>query len=227
MDSLCEPNGYYRAMIANKLLNYSSEIGKRIDADRFKQLSSGEAVEARLPYGDPFLIRNYARLVFNANLLPQDVEQTKAYFERFLIIPFTVTIPKEQRDIELAQKIIDNELSGVFNWVLSGLNRLIAQKGFSQCDAAERELENYRSESDSVKMFLEDSDYQKSVNGNKPLKELYIEYNSYCRDYGYRACSLKTFSQRLKDKGFEMNKTKYGLIVYIEKNNTDNNSLPF
>jgi len=76
IDTLCEPNGYYRAMIANKLLNYSSEIGKRFEVDKFKQLSSGEPVEARLPYGEPFQIRNYARMVFNANQLPKDIEQT-------------------------------------------------------------------------------------------------------------------------------------------------------
>jgi len=70
IDTLCEPNGYYRAMIANKLLNYSSEIGKRFEVDKFKQLCSNEPVEARLPYGEPFQIRNYARMVFNANQFP-------------------------------------------------------------------------------------------------------------------------------------------------------------
>lgn len=164
VDTLCEQNGYYRAMIANKLINYSSEMSKWFEVDRFKQLCSGEPVEARLPYGEPFQIRNYARLIFNTNQLPKDIEQTTAYFRRFLIIPFSVTIPIEQQDIELSKKIIDNELSGVFNWVLSGLDRIVNQKGFSKCDAAEKELEQYRRESDSVEMFIEDNDYQKSIN---------------------------------------------------------------
>jgi len=82
-------------MIANKLINYSSEIGKRFEVDKFKQLCSGEPVEARLPYGDPFQIRNYARLVFNANQLPKDIEQTNAYFRRFLIIPFVKEILRQ------------------------------------------------------------------------------------------------------------------------------------
>jgi putative DNA primase/helicase len=221
IDTLCEQNGYYRAMIANKLINYSSEIGKRFEVDKFKQLCSGEPVEARLPYGEPFQIRNYARLVFNANQLPKDTEQTNAYFRRFLIIPFTVTIPTGQQDIELSKKIIDNELSGVFNWVLRGLDRIIKQKGFSKCDAAERELEQYRRESDSVEMFIDENDYRKSVNSNKPLKDLYSEYRSYCDEVGNRICSLKTFSQRLKDKGFEVVRVESGRVVYVKQGNNE------
>jgi putative DNA primase/helicase len=221
IDALCEQNGYYRAMIANKLINYSSEIGKRFEVDKFKQLCSGEPVEARLPYGEPFQIRNYARLVFNANQLPKDTEQTTAFFRRFLIIPFTVTIPPGQQDIELSKKIIDNELSGVFNWVLSGLDRIIKQKGFSKCDAAEKELEQYRRESDSVEMFIDENDYRKSINDSKQLKDLYSEYRIYCNDVGNRTCSLKTFSQRLKDKGFEVMRNNAGRIIYIEQSNNE------
>jgi len=221
VDTLCEQNGYYRAMIANKLINYSSEMGKRFEVDKFKQLCSGEPVEARLPYGEPFQIRNYARLIFNTNQLPKDIEQTTAYFRRFLIIPFAVTIPPEQQDIELSKRIIDNELSGVFNWVLAGLSRIVTQKRFTHCDAAEKELEQYRRESDSVEMFIEDNDYRKSNNESKSLKEFYSEYRSYCNDVGSKTCALKTFSARLKDKGFEISRITAGRIIYIEQRNND------
>ena len=219
--NLCEQSGYYRAMLANKLLNYSSEIGKYLEADTFKQLCSGEPVEARLPYNDPFIIRSYSRLAFNCNQLPKDVEQTYAFFRRFLIIPFSVTIPKEKRDIELAQKIIDKELSGVFNWVLRGLERITRQKDFTRCDAVEKELERYRRESDSVLMFLEEYDYQKSVHSTKPLQDLYSEYKTYCADAGNRACGRNTFAQRLNDKGFEVIKIRGARIVYVENRNSN------
>ena len=221
IDNLCEQNGYYRAMISNKLLNYSSEIGKRFEVDKFKQLCSGEPVEARLPYGEPFQIRNYARLVFNANQLPKDIEQTTAYFRRFLIIPFSETIPHERQDIELSKKIIDNELSGVFNWVLRGLDRIVKQKAFSRCDAAAKELEQYRRESDSVEMFIDENNYQKSGSNNKSLKEFYSEYRNYCIEAGNKTCSLKTFSHRLRDKGFEISRITTGMIVYIENKRID------
>ena len=85
-------------MIANKLVNYASEISGKLETSIFKQLVSGEPVEARLPYGKPFSITGYAKLIFNCNELPKDVEQTRGYFRRFLIIPFEVTIPEAEQD---------------------------------------------------------------------------------------------------------------------------------
>ena len=97
LQSLTEEKGYHRANLANKLVNYASEISGRLDANLFKQLVSGEPIEARLPYGQPFILRDYAKLIFNCNELPADVEHTPAYFRRFLIVPFGVAIPEAEQ----------------------------------------------------------------------------------------------------------------------------------
>lgn len=52
LQSLTDEKGYQKAMIANKLLNYASEINGKLEASMFKKLISGEPVEARLPYGN-------------------------------------------------------------------------------------------------------------------------------------------------------------------------------
>ncbi len=84
----------------NKLLNYSSELGgrKAIDSDLFKKLVSGEPVQCRLKYGQSFFSVRYAKMMFNCNELPRDVEITHAFFRRFLIIPFSETIPENEQD---------------------------------------------------------------------------------------------------------------------------------
>lgn len=128
LQSLTDEKGYHRAKISNKLVNYASEISSKLETTIFKQLVSGEQVEARLPYGQPFIMKQYAKLIFNCNELPRDVEHNTAYFRRFLIIPFEVTIPPDEQDKTLHTKIIENELTGVFNWVLKGLDRLLQNK---------------------------------------------------------------------------------------------------
>jgi putative DNA primase/helicase len=178
---------------------------------------SGEPIQARLPYGEPFTLRNYAKLIFNCNELPKDVEHTEAYFRRFLIIPFEVKIPESEQDKNLHQKIIDNELSGVFNWVLDGLNRLLANKRFSECEAVKKALENYKLESDTVRLFLSDNDYKKSITNEKPLKDLFSEYRNYCNESGFKSCSIKTFSDRLKNLGFQIHRKGFGMAIDIEK----------
>jgi putative DNA primase/helicase len=204
--SLCEESGYFRAGLQNALVNYSSELGsgRQFNSDRFKQLCSGEPLEARLLYKDAFTIRNYARLFFNVNILPRNVEHTDAFFRRFLLIPFNVTIPPEMQDKKLAQKIIATELPGVLNWALAGLKRVVRQEGFSECKASEEALEQYKVESNTVLLFLQENEYQPSDTGREERKKLYEEYKNFCFGDGHKVCSAAEFYSRLKSAGYRL-----------------------
>jgi putative DNA primase/helicase len=217
LNSLTDEKGYHRANLANKLLNYASEISGNLEASLFKQLVSGEPIEARLPYCEPFILTDYAKLVFNCNELPFVTEHTHAFFRRFTIIPFDVTIEEKDQDRELANKIIDNELSGVFNWVLEGLRRLLENKKITYCEAVNNQLELYKKQSDTVQLFLDDDHYLKSVDEYMPLQELYLFYRCYCSESGYKACSKKTFSERLKNISFTIERKSYGMAIYAKK----------
>lgn len=217
LQSLTEEKGFYRAKISNKLINYASEINGKLEASLFKAMVSGEPVEACLKYGQPFTMTDYAKFIFNCNELPKDVEHTNAYFRRFLIIPFDVTIPEAEQDKNLHAKIIDNELSGVFNWVLEGLYRLLKQKRFSICEASKQAVEKYKLESDSVQMFLSENGYNVSAVNDMPLKDLFGEYRSYCIESGFKACSLRTFADRLRNIGYSTERKGYGMAINAEK----------
>lgn len=217
LQSLTDASGYYRAKLGNKLVNYASEINGKLETSIFKQLVSGEPVEARLPYGEPFMQRNYAKLIFNCNELPKDIEHTEAFFRRFLIVPFDITIPAEEQNPNLSKEIIENELSGVFNWVLQGVDRLLKQQGFTPCEAAAEAVNRFRTESDSVAMFLSESGYKCSNRTTEPLKEIYRSYTYYCNDSGYRPCSKITFSDRMRGLGYVSKRSNAGMEFWIEK----------
>jgi putative DNA primase/helicase len=216
LQSLTAENGNSRAMLVNKLLNYASEINGKLESNIFKLLISGEPVEARLLYKNTQTISDYARFMFNCNELPKEVENTNAFFRRFIILPFRVTIPPNKQDKELSKRIIESELSGVFNWVLNGLTRLLKNKDFSQSNIVQNEVLQYQKESDSVMMFLEDENYQKSIDKDIPLKTLFSDYKTYCNDSGFYNGSIRTFSSRLRKNGFLIKRKSYGNAVYIE-----------
>ncbi len=217
LQSLTNENGYYRAKLANKLVNYASEISGNLETAVFKQIVSGEPIEARLPYGEPFILTRYGKLIFNCNELPKDVEHTRAYFRRFIIIPFSVIIPENEQDTQLAHKIAGAELSGVFNWVLKGLDRLLAQKRFTLCDAARQATEQYEKLSDSVRVFLEDSGYNQSPNGYIPIKDLYTDYRVSCIEDGCKPVSKINFIKRLESCGIVVERKNAGKVAFIEK----------
>jgi putative DNA primase/helicase len=220
LQSLTQEPAYSRAHLANKLVNYASEISGKLEADTFKQLVSGEPVEARLPYGHPFTLTDYAKLIFNCNELPSDVEHTNAFFRRFLIVPFSVIIPDAEQDKQLAAKIIASELSGVFNWVLAGLRRLLAQNQFTDAEVVAQQLDLYKHQSDSVRLFLDESDYQVDPERYMMMKDLYRDYKAYCIEDGLFPVKKPNFQKRLNAIGIRTERRNIGNVVYIGRSNT-------
>ena len=225
LQELTGESGYSRAELQNALLNYSSEINGRMDTSIFKMLSSGEPVSARRIYGSPFTMYDYARLAFNCNELPTDIEYTDAFFRRFIIIPFNETIPVEERDPDLSRKITGSELSGVFNWILGGLDRLLANGSFSKSSLISEQEERFRMESDSVYGFLVDNQYVPSKDGKMLLKELHKEYVQYCYDVlGCRPVIDRTLAKRLRSMGYDVSRVSSGTVVMIAEKASDGDS---
>ena len=222
LQGLTKPDSYDVAELSDKLLNYATEINGKLETSTFKQLVSGEAISVRKIYGTPFTMENYAKLIFNCNQLPKEVEHTKAFFRRFLIVPFGVTIPDHEQNPFLARDIINTELSGIFNWVLDGLKRLLAQKNFTESVAVTSEIEKYKKESDNVTMFMQETGYTKDTENNIQLSILYSEYKSYCSTNGYYYFSNSIFSKRLKNSGVKIERKSKGNYVYVKLNNVDN-----
>lgn len=216
--NLTGKEGYQRAELADKLLNYTTEINPRqIDTGMFKSLVSREPVEARRIYGRAFTIRNYAKLMFNCNILPEGNEINEAYYRRFCIIPFNVMIPEKEQDPSLATKIISTELPGIFNWVLDGLKRFIANERLSDSPSINDALIAYREQSDSVALFLEEIGYQPGNTSNLLLSVIYQEYNKYCNRCNLPSISMKAFSDALVAKRFFKKRTNRGVYVTFSK----------
>lgn len=220
LKDLCDDSKYTRAKLSSVLLNQSSELSSKIDAQNFKLLASTEPIQARLPYSEPWVMKDYAKLACNTNILPKDVEQSTGYYRRWLILEFNQTIKEENQDRDLVNKIIGSELPAIFNWVLAGLDRLLEQRGFSKCVAAEKALERYRDNSDSVRLFVKDMNYSASDSEMIDLKRLYSHYQEYCRQDGCQPVANRNFRARLKAIGINAKRFDTGWRVYIKKKST-------
>ena len=205
-----------RALIAYKLLNYGSEINATRTRDEFKNLVSNEPIQARLKYGNSFLMENYAKLTFNCNELPKDLDNLPAYFRRLIIIHFRVTIPEYEQDKTLAGKIISQELPGVFNWIIDGLKRLLKTEKFTESQIVKDTLETYKRESDSVACFIAENSYKPSSENYTLLKNLYADYRAFCVEDGASPLKKSNFKRRLETNGFAIERVTAGNRVYLE-----------
>lgn len=215
--ALTDSSGQTRAQFDGKLLNYTSEVGNNIDSEYFKQLVSGEPIEARFLYNNSFLLTDYGKLMFNANDLPPNLEKTSAMYRRWLIIPFDVTIPKEKQDKQLSQKIIASDLPGVLNWMIEGMQRVWQQKGYTEFEFQNDIIQEYRLDDDPIAGFIQEKGLKKSFEKTEMLKVLYPKFRNYCEDQGLKYITNKTFKQRLVSQfGFKSKRVNGGVAIYCE-----------
>ena len=188
-----------RSAIVGKMLNISHESGKDVNPNVLKQLTSGERVTVRRLYHNPDETNNYGKLIAAFNVLPR-AENTFGFFRRLLFLPYQVTIPKEEIDRQLAVKL-KLELPGILNWVLESLPELLSRREFSPCESSDKALEQYRLQSDNVRLFLneccEASDYTTLAS------EVFKAYRSFCINSSLRPIGKTRFYERLEKLGYE------------------------
>lgn len=168
-----------RAQIENKLVNISTESDAKLDYAVLKQLVSGEKVNVRILYKGTHTISRYAKFITSFNRLPKS-ESTFGFFRRWLLFPFNVTIPEEEQDIDLTKKLC-KELSGIFNWVLVALQKVQANRAFAKSALCDNALTNYKRQSNSVLLFMEER-CAFSTNEVTKLADLYGRYVAFCKE---------------------------------------------
>lgn len=208
---------HYLARIENTLLNYCTELGNRIDKPTFKQIVSGEPLEARRKYGQPFTVNIYGKLMCNGNELPTNIGSDPAFYGRVKIVHFAETIPDDEIDVFLADKIKADELSGILNWAIIGMKRLLETRKFTDCERSNQVLEQYKKDNNSVALFIEERGYKPDNNANPILlSKVFTDYKIFCENGLFRALHVQGFSKELRNLDFIVNSaSKNKTVVYV------------
>ena len=116
---------FAKAKLYQKHANLCSELGAREikDTGTLKQLTGEDMIFARELYQNGFNFRNFAKLIFSCNLLPDIGDKTLAMNERLAVVEFPNTFERgtPECDPDLYDKLtIPEELSGILNWMIEG-----------------------------------------------------------------------------------------------------------
>ena len=213
-------------LIEGKLLNYCSENEKTLDPTMFKTLVSGEPVLGKKLYSDVRTVSNYAKLMFNMNSLPDIKDESQSFVRRLLILNFNKK-PKKV-DPELHFKIIDKELAGIFNRVLTALTLLLKDKKFVYYKELDETLTQYKYENDVVQQFIDEVHETGFPRGLTKVSEIHTFYVGFCVRHQESRLSLSSFAKELIRKGFEKivkkDGTYYDLKVVVGGSSFDKTS---
>lgn len=114
-----------------KLLNIVEEVDetKSILSAVIKRYVAGNIVQVEHKFDDPRDMKPTARLMVSSNHDFPVTDSSEAFKRRLIILPFTIQISESEQNTDLdTDEYWLDELSGIKNWALRGLQRLIANK---------------------------------------------------------------------------------------------------
>ncbi len=206
------------AELEGKLANICTDVetSKVMDA-RFKKIVAGEPQSAERKFKEPFEFEPFAKILFSANDFIPTKDRTHGFYRRFDILKFNRIFKTEEQKPELLQELKD-EVPGIFNWALEGLERLSQQKWIMTKSSYMDNCHNeFRRATNPLQLFIEE---ECVVEGNATVdsNELRSSYKRYCEDKGYKILSDNKLGQELKRLG--INKTRIrkeeGRIILYE-----------
>ena len=175
-----------------------------------KSLTGDKTVTARLLYGNPFSFNPLCKIFLATNNKPIIVGKDYGIWRRVKLIPFTVTIPEEEKDLELYDKLLA-ELPGILNWAIQGCLNW-QQEGLNPPAEVLQATQEYQNEMDSFSQFI-DEECILAASASCTAKEIYARYCQWCDDNGEKPDSQKRFGATLlKKKGID--KYKSGIYYY-------------
>lgn len=128
-----------------------SELG--FDEAMLRQLTGGDTITARRLYESLFEFKPTHKIWLAANHKPVVKTQVEGMWRRIRLVPFTITIPPEQRIMNLSDKLVAVELPGILNWALEGC-RQWRTEGLLEPKAVRKATAGYRDENDLLGEFL-------------------------------------------------------------------------
>lgn len=182
------------AELFGKKINLAGDISNQDlkDTSMFKALTGRSLISAKRKFLSNVVFVNKAKFIFACNDLPMVYDVSRGFWDRWILLQFPYTFVTQEeldkqkenkffklKDDDIINKITtEEELSGLLNLFLDGLDRLNKNKRFSQT-AGTDEIKNFWiRKSNSFMAFCYDNleeDYENRIT-KKNLKKKYIAY---------------------------------------------------
>jgi putative DNA primase/helicase len=193
------PTGLASLRGARLVTAVETEVGRRWAESRIKALTGGDKIAARFMRQDFFEFIPSFKLMIAGNHKLGLRAVDEAIRRRFHLIPLTVTIPPEERDNTLKERLKD-EWPGILLWMLDGCadwreHGLAPPKVVVDATAAYLESE------DALSAWIDDC-CERDPQAWASSTELWVSWNNWAERSGEPGRNKKWLGQTLEERGF-------------------------
>ncbi|MBE6572805.1 MAG: hypothetical protein E7652_00255 [Ruminococcaceae bacterium] len=184
-------NQFVRATLVDKQLIMSSENEiSHLNTQYFKQIVGGDTcIMASHKNKKPFEFFPKCKIVMSTNNLPDTKDRSEGYYRRLQFLHFSKFFNDDERDVHLTEKLKE-ELPGIFNWALIGLDRLKSNDfKFSPCKSSDILLQEYRVEQNPFLEFINECLILDDPREKEENRVVYNSFKLWCSENGHRGFS--------------------------------------
>lgn len=190
------------ARLFGNMMNVRNEVTPRglKNIQKFKEMTGGgDTLSAEYKGQDKFEFQVNQKFMFSTNQMPEVENGDGAFYNRLLFAAFPDTVPQEQQDKDLLEKL-DDEREEILNWMLDGLDRLMRQTHFSNVRDREDKERIMAEHGDAIDRFasgvLEITGDADDVVHKSDLYEVFCRFNDFI---GRDPVVQQTFTTSLKE----------------------------
>lgn len=205
-----QSNDLARLVDARLVTSSETSSSRRLNEERIKAITGNDPVTARFLYREYFTYIPKFKIWLAVNALPEIRGTDNGIWRRIKVIQFDVSF-KGREDRDLPNKL-HAELPGIMNWAIEGARKWL-KSGLKEPSKVSSATNTYRSESDTVKAFLDEFvtfDKQRRVHATA----LYKAYKEYTFTTGTFQMTQAMFGRQLVQLGYEKRKSN-GSYYYI------------
>jgi putative DNA primase/helicase len=190
------------ARLYGKKINVSSEprTDRDLQTNVIKNISGEDRIDGELKNKQQTInFTNTAKTFILGNKFPKVNDNTTAFWERVIILRFPSNFIGDKQVPTIWNTWIKDkdEMSGILNWMIEGLHRLIKNNGFTKTKTSEEIKIEFQKLSDTTAAFINER-CTRFKEGMYIKRDLYDLYKEYCDDEGLDCDSVTRFSAKLK-----------------------------
>jgi len=174
-----------------------TEEGRRWAESKIKSLTGGDRISARFMRQDFFEFVPTFKLIIAGNHKPGLRSVDEAIRRRFHLVPFTVTIPPEERDKDLTEKL-KTEWPGILQWAIEGCLKWQAE-GLEKPIAVAEATAAYLEAEDAITAWI-DERCERKATWWEPASALFASWKAWAELNGEFVGSQKQFSEKLEGR---------------------------
>lgn len=181
-----------------KALNWCDETVHFIDPnteETLKAFVAGTSMTFDRKNRDAIFASPTAKVIITSNSEPRWNDRSMGTWDRVLLVPFEHRVEEDDRIPDLGDKL-KQELPGILNWAIVGMDDLEHNGGFVRPGRNDELLAQYRCDCDPARAFLLDNyTFSPNAAGCLPKQSVYKSYRDFCERTGCKPLYEGNFSK--------------------------------